>query len=145
MSLESCRVGTQMPARIQATFLRGGPMSGNMFRKLIAAIFLFAVPAAAQTIAIRAVYLKESTAFRALHGLHNGEILLNAGFTTLREVGNEADYACSDLKKALHEGWFDGPTLECAGKIIGPFGGQSKGIPEEMGGYWLHEYIDADT
>jgi len=187
-----------------------------MFKKLIATLFLFAVPAAAQTVAIRAgnlidpakgtvskdqvilvengkitavgagvaipkdaqvidlskewvmpglmdahthitlqelpgkapfeaVYLKESTPFRALHGLHNGQIQLNAGFTTMREVGNEADYACSDLKKALHEGWFDGPTLECAGKIIGPFGGQSKGIPEEMGGYWLHEYIDADT
>ena len=92
-----------------------------------------------------AVYLKESTAFRALHGLHNGQILLNAGFTTMREVGNEADYACSDLKKAFHEGWFDGPTLQCAGKIIGPFGGQSKGVPEEMGGFWLHEYIDADS
>ena len=92
-----------------------------------------------------AVYLKESTAFRALHGLYNGQILLKAGFTTMREVGNEADYACSDLKKAIHEGWFDGPTLQCAGKIIGAFGGQSKGIPEEMGGYWLHEYIDADT
>jgi len=191
-------------------------MSGNIFKKLIVAAFLFAVPAAAQTIAIRAgnlidpakgavskdqvilvengkitsvgasvvipkdaqvidfskewvmpglmdahthitlqelpgkapfeaVYLKESTAFRGLRGLHNGRVLLDAGFTTMREVGNEADYACSDLKKAYHEGWFDGPTLQCAGKIIGPFGGQSKNMPEEVGGFWLHEYIDADS
>jgi len=92
-----------------------------------------------------AMYLKEGSPFRALRGLHNGQVLLNAGFTTMREVGNEADYACSDLKKAIHAGWFDGPTLQCAGKIIGPFGGQSKGMPEEVGGFWLHEYIDADS
>ena len=92
-----------------------------------------------------AMYLKEGSPYRALRGLHNGQVLLNAGFTTLREVGNEADYACSDLKKAIRAGWFDGPTLQCAGKIIGPFGGQSKGIPEEVGAFWLHEYIDADS
>lgn len=191
-------------------------MSRNAFSKLIAAFFLFAVPAAAQTIAIRAgnlidpakgtvskdqvilvengkitsvgagvaipkdaqvidlsrewvmpglmdahthvtfeeipgkapfesMYLKQSTAWRALQGLHIGDVLLNAGFTTMRDVGNEADYACIELRKALHEGWFTGPTLQCAGKIIGPFGGQSKGMPEEVGGFWLHEYIDADS
>ena len=92
-----------------------------------------------------AMYLKEGSPFRALRGLHNAGVLLNAGFTTVREVGNEADYACSDLKKAIRTGWFDGPTIQCAGKIIGPFGGQSKGMPEEVGGFWLHEYIDADS
>jgi imidazolonepropionase-like amidohydrolase len=92
-----------------------------------------------------AMYLKEGSPYRALRGLHNGQVLLNAGFTTMREVGNEADYACSDLKKAIRAGWFDGPTLQCAGKIIGPFGGQSKGMPEEVGSFWLHEYIDADS
>jgi imidazolonepropionase-like amidohydrolase len=92
-----------------------------------------------------AMYLKEGTPFRALRGLHTAQILLNAGFVTMREVGNEADYACSDLKKAIRMGWFDGPTIQCAGKIIGPFGGQSKGMPEEIGSFWLHEYIDADS
>jgi len=187
-----------------------------MFRKLIAALVLFAAPAAAQTIAIRAgslidpakgtvskgqvilvengkitsvgagaaipkdaqvidlskewvmpglmdahthvtfeeipgkapfeaMYLKQSTAYRSLQGLYTSRVLLNAGFTTMRDVGNEAEYACIELRKALHEGWFTGPTLQCAGKIIGPFGGQSKGMPEEVGGFWLHEYIDADS
>jgi imidazolonepropionase-like amidohydrolase len=92
-----------------------------------------------------AMYLKESTGFRALQGLHISETLLNAGFTAMRDVGNEADFACVDLKKAFRAGWYDGPTLQCAGKIIGPFGGQSKGMPEEIGPFWLHEYIDADT
>jgi len=92
-----------------------------------------------------AIYLKQSTAYRALQGTHIGKVLLEAGFTTMRDVGNEADYACVELRKAIHEGWVDGPTLQCAGKIIGPLGGQSKGMPEEIGPFWRHEYIDADT
>lgn len=92
-----------------------------------------------------ASYLKEGSVYRALRGLHNAEIILRAGFTTLREVGNEANYACSDLKKAIHNGWFEGPTLQCAGKIIGPYGGQSKGMPAEAGEFWRFEYLDADT
>jgi imidazolonepropionase-like amidohydrolase len=92
-----------------------------------------------------ASYLKEGSALRGLRGLHNAEILLQAGFTMLREVGNEANYACADLKKAINAGWFDGPTLQCAGKIIGPFGGQSKGMPAEAGEFWKFEYLDADS
>ena len=92
-----------------------------------------------------AMYLKQSTAYRALQGVHFGKVLLEAGFTTMRDVGNEADYACVELRKAIQERWVEGPTLQCAGKIIGPFGGQSKGMPEEIGPFWRHEYIDADT
>jgi imidazolonepropionase-like amidohydrolase len=92
-----------------------------------------------------ASYLKEGSALRGLRGLHNAQIILQAGFTTVREVGNEANYACSDLKKALKEGWFDGPTMQCAGKIIGQFGGQSGNIPPEQGEFWKWEYIDADS
>ena len=91
-----------------------------------------------------ASYLKEGSPLRALRGLHNSQIILQAGFTTLREVGNEANYACSDLKKAFDAGWFDGPTMQCAGKIIGPFGGQSANIPPEQGAFWKWEYLDAD-
>jgi imidazolonepropionase-like amidohydrolase len=90
-------------------------------------------------------YLKEATGLRGFRGLHNAGILLQAGFTTLREVGNEANYACSDLKKAINMGWFDGPTLQCAGKIIGAFGGQSKGMPAEAGEFWKFEYLDANS
>jgi imidazolonepropionase-like amidohydrolase len=92
-----------------------------------------------------ASYLKEGSALRALRGLHNAQIVLQAGFTTLRDVGNEANYACVDLKRAFKEGWFDGPTMQCAGKIIGPFGGQSVSFPPEQGEFWKWEYLDADS
>ena len=90
-------------------------------------------------------YLQESSVFRGFRGLHNAEIMLQAGFTTVRDVGNEANYACHDLRHAIQEGWFNGPTIQCAGKIIAPFGAQSRNFSIEQGPFWRFEYIDADT
>jgi imidazolonepropionase-like amidohydrolase len=90
------------------------------------------------------VYLLEGTGLRALRGLHNAQILLNAGITTVRDVGNDANFAAVDLRKAIDAGWFVGPTVQTAGKIISPFGGQSSGITPEAGPEWLFEYYDAD-
>lgn len=90
-------------------------------------------------------YLKESTTYRGLRGLRNAQDLLRAGFTTLREVGNDGNYATEDVRRAIQAGMFDGPTILTAGKIIAPFGGQSNAIPPEQGPFWRYEYIDADT
>ena len=92
-----------------------------------------------------AFYLSESTAFRAMRGLHNGEILVRAGFTTVRDVGNSAEYAMVDVGRAIDRGWFIGPTVIDAGKIIAPWGGQSRNIPASQGNFWKYEYIDADS
>jgi imidazolonepropionase-like amidohydrolase len=92
-----------------------------------------------------AFYLSESTAYRALRGLRNGEILVAAGFTTVRDVGNSAEYAMVDVGRAIDQGWFVGPTVIDAGKIIAPYGGQSRLIPAGQGNFWKYEYIDADT
>lgn len=93
---------------------------------------------------LEGIYLKESTAMRALHGLHTAKSVLHVGFTTVRDVGNDANYAAMDLRDAINKGWFTGPTVLTTGKIIAPFGGQSRRIPPEQGPFWLHEYIDAD-
>jgi imidazolonepropionase-like amidohydrolase len=92
-----------------------------------------------------AFYLSESTAFRAMRGLHNGEILVRAGFTTVRDVGNSAEYAMIDVGRAIDREWFVGPTVIDAGKIIAPWGGQSRNIPASQGNFWKYEYIDADS
>lgn len=89
-------------------------------------------------------YLETSKGTRVLQGLRISQTLLNAGITTVRDVGNEADYASVDLRNAINNGWFVGPTILTSGKIIAPFGGQSKGTPPEMGAPWKFEYIDAD-
>jgi imidazolonepropionase-like amidohydrolase len=93
---------------------------------------------------LEGIYLRESTAMRALHGLHTAKNVLHVGFTTVRDVGNDGNYAAIDLRDAINRGWFVGPTVLTTGKIIAPFGGQSRRIPPEVGFFWLHEYIDAD-
>ena len=90
-------------------------------------------------------FLKETTAYRAMRGLHNGEVLVNAGFTTIRDLGNSAEYAMMDVRRGIEQGWFKGPTVLTTGKIITPFGGQSNKIPAEQGSFWKYEYIDADS
>ena len=89
-------------------------------------------------------YLDQSTTFRAMRGLHNAQALLRGGFTTVRDVGNSAEYAMTDVRRAIDKGWFEGPTVIDSGKIIAPFGGQSRDIPPEQGRFWRFEYIDAD-
>jgi imidazolonepropionase-like amidohydrolase len=89
-------------------------------------------------------YLNQSSTLRGLHGLHNAMQVLQAGFTTLRDVGNSAEWAMSDVSRAIESGWFLGPTIIDSGKIIAPFGGQSHNIPPRQGPFWQFEYIDAD-
>ena len=89
-------------------------------------------------------YLNQSSTLRGLRGLHNATAVLQAGFTTLRDVGNSAEWAMSDVRRAIDSGWFVGPTIIDSGKIIAPFGGQSRDIPPRQGPFWQFEYIDAD-
>jgi imidazolonepropionase-like amidohydrolase len=90
-------------------------------------------------------YLNQSSTLRGLRGLHNAMTVLHQGFTTLRDVGNSAEYAMSDVRRGIEAGWFDGPTIIDSGKIIAPFGGQSRDIPPRQGPFWQFEYIDADS
>lgn len=89
--------------------------------------------------------LSESSGMRALRGVINARDVLKSGFTTVRDVGNDANYAAIDVRRALEKGWFPGPTMLTTGKIIAPFGGQSSGVPPEQGPSWQFEYIDANT
>lgn len=94
---------------------------------------------------MEASYMKEGTGFRALQGAHTARLVLEAGFTAVKDIGNSANYADIDLRRAIEQGWFPGPTMLTTGKIIAAFGGQSNGVPPEMGRIWEFEYIDADT
>lgn len=91
------------------------------------------------------IYNNESTAFRALRGAHNAELLLKSGFTTIKDIGNDDNYATADVIKAIRNGWVKGPTIFYSGKIIAPYGGQTGGINPENEGAWNVEYLDADT
>lgn len=90
-------------------------------------------------------YTTESSGFRSLRGAFVAEQLLMGGFTTIKEIGNDANYASADVIKAIRQGWVKGPSIFYSGKIIAPYGGQSNGINIENEQLWQFEYIDADT
>lgn len=86
----------------------------------------------------------ETTAYRALQGATNARSLLEHGFTTIRDLGNNGNYADLALKQAINEGWIPGPDMQTVGRIIAPFGGQFHLQPERPE-LIEPEYLIADT
>jgi imidazolonepropionase-like amidohydrolase len=89
--------------------------------------------------------VQRPAALRALVGAHSAHEMLEAGFTTVRDVGNSGVYADRDLEKAIRFGLVPGPTVLFAGRIIGPFGGQFWDVPAERSALNQPEYAFADS
>lgn len=92
-------------------------------------------------------YVMESTALRAIQAASNGMQMLSAGFTVVRDLGNNGNYADSALRIAVEQGWLPGPTIVNSGIIIGGMGGQFFPPPEMVKDHDIvyPEYLDADT
>ncbi len=88
--------------------------------------------------------LLDSNARRAIQGAVNARSMLEYGFTTVRDIGNEGNYACVEVARAINEGTIDGPTLITAGRIIAPYGGQFHLQPDKQN-LAEPEYLFADT
>jgi imidazolonepropionase-like amidohydrolase len=89
--------------------------------------------------------LNDPEAARAVDGVVNARDMLNAGFTTVRDVGNEGNYACTAVRRAIEQGRVPGPTLLNAGRIIAPYGGQFQLQPDKKEHLAVPEYYFADT
>lgn len=85
-----------------------------------------------------------TSAERTIHAVVNARDMLDAGFTTIRDIGNDGNYIATDLRRAIDQGLIPGPTIINSGRIIAPFGGQNQLQPE-----WRNlgqpEYFYADT
>jgi imidazolonepropionase-like amidohydrolase len=79
-----------------------------------------------------------------VQGVVNARGMLEAGFTTVRDVGNAGNYIDTDLRRAIEQGLVQGPTVVNAGRIIAPFGGQYHLSPERRA-LGPPEYFFADT
>src|SRR4029077_9604996 len=92
-------------------------------------------------------YVQESTALRAIQAASNGIQMLAAGFTVVRDLGNNGNYADTALRQAIEQGWLPGPTIINSGIIIGGMGGQFSPTPEMAKNHSIvyPEYLDADT
>jgi imidazolonepropionase-like amidohydrolase len=92
-------------------------------------------------------YIGDSTALRAIQAASNGMQMLSAGFTVVRDLGNNGLYADTALRVAIEQGWIPGPTIINSGIIIGGMGGQFSPTPEMVKEHNIvyPEYLDADT
>jgi imidazolonepropionase-like amidohydrolase len=92
-------------------------------------------------------YVMDSTPLRAIQAASNGMQMLNAGFTIVRDMGNNGNYADTALRQAIEMGWIPGPTIINSGIIIGGMGGQFYPTPEMALEHDIvfPEYLDADT
>lgn len=88
--------------------------------------------------------LRDPDSYRAVQGVANARAMLEAGFTTVRDIGNEGDYACTSVRWAIERGLVPGPTMITAGRIIAPFGGQFHLQPDRRD-LAEPEYYFADT
>jgi imidazolonepropionase-like amidohydrolase len=88
--------------------------------------------------------ISQPTSLRAIIGVVNARAMLESGFTTIRDVGNNGNYADTALRLSIERGLVPGPTMINAGRIIAPFGGQYHLQPDrrELG---APEYLFADT
>jgi len=92
-------------------------------------------------------YVLESTPLRAIQAVSNGIQMLASGFTIVRDMGNNGNYADVALRMAIEQGWIPGPTIIPSGIIIGGMGGQFWPTPEMAKDHNIvyPEYLDADT
>jgi imidazolonepropionase-like amidohydrolase len=92
-------------------------------------------------------YVQDSTALRAIQAASNGIQMLASGFTIVRDMGNNGNYADTALRQAIEQGWIPGPTIINSGIIIGGMGGQFFPTPEMFKDHNIvyPEYLDADT
>lgn len=66
--------------------------------------------------------VRDNEAFGGIIGVKNVERTLLAGFTTIRNVG-AGQFVDVALRKAIAEGWIDGPRMQVAGHGLGITGG----------------------
>jgi imidazolonepropionase-like amidohydrolase len=88
--------------------------------------------------------LLDPDSYRAIEGVVNARTMLESGFTSVRDVGNEGNYACTSVRRAILQGKVPGPTMVNAGRIIAPYGGQFHLQPDKQK-LAEPEYFFADT
>ena len=88
--------------------------------------------------------LMNSTTYRAIEGVANARSMLEHGFTTIRDLGNNGNHGDTDIRRAIEAGVIPGPTMINSGRIIAPYGGQLQLQPERRD-LAEPEYFFADT
>ena len=70
-----------------------------------------------------AALVTRSGAQEAIVGVRNARATLEAGFTTVRDIGTFRAFADLALRDGIDSGWFPGPRMMCAGAYVTTPGG----------------------
>lgn len=73
----------------------------------------------------------EGDALRIIRALKRARTFLDAGVTSVKDLGNSGQYLDVALRQAIREGSADGPRIFASGPIISSVGGQLPGILPE--------------
>jgi imidazolonepropionase-like amidohydrolase len=71
----------------------------------------------------------QSPESRVLRAAHYARTYLDAGFTTIRDLGNSGQYLDIEVRNAIDKGYIKGPRMLVSGPIIGSMDGQLDGLP----------------
>ena len=72
----------------------------------------------------------------AIAGVRNARLILEAGFTTVRDVGSFRAFTDVAIREGIEAGWFPGPRMLCAGAYVTcpGGGGDITGLAVDMDG-----------
>jgi imidazolonepropionase-like amidohydrolase len=91
--------------------------------------------------------LRTSSAQRAFESIPNARVTLEAGFTTVRDVGTYRAFVDVAMRDAIAKGYFPGPRMFVAGAyltITGGGGAMSGGLAPDIGLPWDLKFGVAD-
>ena len=84
--------------------------------------------------------VNEGLPLRALHGAARARTFLDAGITTVRDLGNSGRFGDVALRQAIDDGSVDGPRMIVSGPGLSPIGGQFPGLKPGYEGLASDEY-----
>jgi imidazolonepropionase-like amidohydrolase len=84
--------------------------------------------------------VNEGLPLRALHGAARARTFLEAGITTVRDLGNSGRFGDVALQQAIADGSVDGPRMIVSGPGLSPIGGQFPGLKPGYEGLAADEY-----
>jgi imidazolonepropionase-like amidohydrolase len=65
-----------------------------------------------------AALVMRNGAQEAIAGVRNARLILEAGFTTVRDVGSFRAFTDVAIREGIEAGWFPGPRMLCAGAYV---------------------------
>jgi len=80
------------------------------------------------TLALEKHLTMDGDAYRALYGAARAKGYLEAGITSVQDLGNSGRYADIALRKAIGDNLVPGPNMSCAGPGLAAAGGQMPGL-----------------